>query len=337
MNSQLLPSTTNFTLFPPSRHCERLSVVIPCYNEEEGLGEAIKRVDAACVAAAVPAYEIILIDDGSRDRTWVIIEEARQANPHIVGVRLARNFGHQLALSAGLTVVSGDRIFVLDADLQDPPELLTDMMRLMDEGADVVYGQRLQREGETATKKLTAKLFYRFLAKLTDIEIPVDTGDFRLMSRRVVELLNSMPETNRFIRGMVSWVGFKQVGLPYRRRERFAGTTKYPFRKMMRLAVDAITGFSIKPLRVASYCGAAFGMVGFILMIYVALSWYDNQTIRGWTSLISIVLLLGSAQLIVLGVIGEYIGRLFIQGKGRPNFIISDLTRGSEEARLSSR
>ncbi|UZF94819.1 glycosyltransferase family 2 protein [Bosea sp. NBC_00550] len=337
MNSLLHSFSAAHTVLPPSPRSDYLSVVIPCFNEEEGLGEALKRVDAACIAAAVPAYEIILIDDGSQDRTWEIISAAGRENPHIVGVRLARNFGHQLALSAGLTIVTGDRIFVLDADLQDPPELLTDMMRLMDEGADVVYGQRQEREGETATKKLTAKLFYRFLAKLTDIDIPVDTGDFRLMSRRVVELLNSMPESNRFIRGMVSWVGFKQVGLPYRRRERFAGTTKYPLKKMLRLAVDAITGFSIKPLRVASYCGAAFGLAGFILMIYVALSWFDNSTIRGWTSLISIVLLLGSAQIIVLGVIGEYIGRLFIQGKGRPNFIISDVTGGGDSVRALPR
>ena len=266
-----------------------------------------------------------------------IISAAGRENPHIVGVRLARNFGHQLALSAGLTIVTGDRIFVLDADLQDPPELLTDMMRLMDEGADVVYGQRQEREGETATKKLTAKLFYRFLAKLTDIDIPVDTGDFRLMSRRVVELLNSMPESQPLHPRHGELGRLQAVRLPYRRRERFAGTTKYPLKKMLRLAVDAITGFSIKPLRVASYCGAAFGLAGFILMIYVALSWFDNSTIRGWTSSISIVLLLGSAQLIVLGVIGEYIGRLFIQGKGRPNFIISDVTGGGDSVRALPR
>lgn len=300
----------------------KLSVVIPCYNEQDSLGELLRRVRGACVAAAVESYEIVLVNDGSRDATWSLIAREAQTSHDVVGVELARNHGHQLALTAGLTVARGERVFVLDADLQDPPELLGAMMAVMDEGADVVYGVRSERRGETAFKRLTAAAFYRTLNRLTDVDIPLDTGDFRLMSRRIVDTLNAMPESNRFIRGMVSWVGHRQVAFPYRRDDRFAGETKYPLSKMIKLAIDAITGFSTTPLRMASYFGLIFGTAGILCLVYVLGSWIWSSTIRGWTSLITIVLLLGSAQLIVLGFIGEYLGRLYIESKRRPNFLI---------------
>jgi dolichol-phosphate mannosyltransferase len=300
-----------------------LSVVIPCYNEEASMPELVRRVRLACDAAPVDSFEVILIDDGSSDRTWAMIEQmASEADSHIVGIALSRNHGHQLALTAGLETARGEYIFVIDADLQDPPELLTPMLETMRAGADVVYGQRMSRSGESIFKKLSAKVFYRLLDAMTDVKIPLDTGDFRLMHRSVLDVLNTMPESQRFIRGMVSWVGFNQVAFPYQRDERFAGETKYPLSKMVKLAFDAITSFSIKPLVVASYCGAVFGAIGLMTMFYVLFSWSTNHTIRGWTSVISVVLILGSVQLIFLGLIGEYLGRSYIESKRRPIFII---------------
>ncbi|HLH13140.1 MAG TPA: glycosyltransferase family 2 protein [Methylovirgula sp.] len=306
-----------------------LSIVIPCYNEEAGIPELLRRVAAAVAQAGIVSYEIVLIDDGSTDRTWPLIETATKNSPHVIGVALTKNHGHQLALSAGLATARGARVLVLDADLQDPPELLGPMMAVMDQGADVVYGQRLARKGETALKRLTAHWFYRVLDRVTDVQIPVDTGDFRLMSRRVVDILNTMPESQRFVRGLVSWIGLKQVPFPYQRDERFAGETKYPFRKMLQLAIDAITGFSTQPLRVASYFGVLFGLVGLLCLFYVLFSWLFAKSVRGWTSLITVVLLLGSAQLLVLGMIGEYLGRLYIESKRRPIYLIREVVRGA--------
>jgi len=300
-----------------------LSVVIPCYNEEASIPELLRRVRLACEAAPISSYEIVLIDDGSRDRTWQMIEQmAEDPTSHVVGVALSRNHGHQLALTAGLETARGENIFIIDADLQDPPELLTPMLAKLGEGADVVYGQRASRSGESLFKKLTAKIFYRVLDAMTDVSIPLDTGDFRLMRRSVLDVLNSMPESQRFIRGMVSWVGFNQVAFPYQRDERFAGETKYPLSKMMKLAFDAITSFSIKPLVIASYCGAVFGTIGLFTLLYVLVSWSSNHAVRGWTSVISVVLILGSIQLVFLGLIGEYLGRSYIESKRRPIFII---------------
>ncbi len=301
-----------------------LSIVVPCYNEEESVGELLRRVRAVLATLPTLSCEIVLVDDGSQDRTWSLIEAATTSSSDVVGVALTRNHGHQLALTAGLAVTKGDRVLVLDADLQDPPELLAGMMAVMDRGADVVYGQRIARKGETVFKRLTSRWFYRLLNSLTDISIPLDAGDFRLMNRRVVDILNSMPESQRFVRGLVSWIGLNQVPLPYERDERFAGETKYPFKTMLRLAVDALTGFSIQPLRVASYFGLAFGLLGALCMLYVLFSWLYGNSIRGWTSLISIVLIIGSAQLIVLGTIGEYIGRLYIESKHRPLYLIRE-------------
>lgn len=303
----------------------RLSVIAPCFNEQESLAELERRVTPICREQAGDSYEIILVNDGSADGTWELIENLADADPHIVGIDLSRNFGHQLALTAGLSVCRGNRILVIDADLQDPPELLGQMMALMDEGYDVIYGQRDDRSGETWFKKASASAFYRLLSRLSSVAIPLDTGDFRLMSRRAVDTLNAMPEQHRFIRGMVSWIGYPQRPFKYRRAERFAGVTKYPLAKMLRFALDAITGFSIGPLRLASWFGAVFGLLSFFALAYVLLSWLTGSTVAGWTSLMVVVLILGSVQLLMIGIVGEYLGRLYVESKKRPLFIIKEV------------
>jgi dolichol-phosphate mannosyltransferase len=256
--------------------------------------------------------------------------ELAEVDKHIVAVNLSRNHGHQLALSAGLQMCRGDRVFIIDADLQDPPELLPKMMDRMDAGCDVVFGQRIKREGETAFKKASAFAFYRLLNRMVDIDIPRDTGDFRLMSRRAVNILNSMPEQHRFIRGMVSWIGMRQEALPYERAARFAGETKYPLSKMIRFAIDAVTGFSIRPLRMASYFGICFGLATLLLLAYVLVQYFLGHTIEGWTSLAVIILAVGSVQLFVAGVMGEYLGRLYMESKGRPLFVIQEVVCSNE-------
>jgi len=308
-----------------------LSVVVPCYNEQEVLAELYRRLSAVCRESKI-SYEIVLVNDGSKDRTWPMMAELTESDPTIVAVNLSRNHGHQLALTAGLSICRGERILIIDADLQDPPELLPEMMAKMDTGADVIYGQRRHREGEAVTKLITAAVFYRLIARLTDVPIPRDTGDFRLMSRRALDVLLAMPERHRFIRGMVSWIGFRQEPLVYDRATRFAGTTKYPFRKMLRFAFDAITAFSVKPLALASYVGMitgvfALSLLGYSLGSYLGL--FPGKLERGWTSLMSVIALLGSVQLMVLGIIGEYLGRMYEQVKGRPLFIIQDIVRAA--------
>ena len=312
-----------------------LSIVVPCYNEEGCLGELHTRLTRAA-AVAGDAYEIVLINDGSRDRTWAIMQELAASDPHLVAINLSRNHGHQLALTAGLDLCAGDRILIIDADLQDPPELLPDMMAQMDaERADVVYAVRRARAGETAFKRGTAKAFYRILSGLADIEIPVDTGDFRLMSRRALDALQSLPEQARFIRGMVAWVGFKQVPILYDRAERHAGETNYPLRKMLRLATDAVTGFSTAPLRFASHIGLGLVAASVLLFIYIGIGFFTGSAIQGWTSLMLVVVVLGAVQMFVLGMIGEYLGRLYIESKRRPLYIVSEIAgRASGRPRL---
>lgn len=302
-----------------------LSVVVPCYNEEDGIVEMYRRVLAICEKCVGESFELLLVNDGSSDATWRIMCELAKVDKHIVAINLSRNHGHQLALSAGLQLCRGERIFVIDADLQDPPELLTKMLEIVDDGYDVVYGQRLRRDGETAFKKISAFAFYRLLNWLVDIDIPRDTGDFRLMSRRAVDLLNKMPEHHRFIRGMVSWIGLRQIALPYERAARFAGETKYPLSKMIKFGIDAVTGFSIRPLRMASYIGFCFGILTLILIAYVFIQYFLGNTVEGWTSLAVIILALGSVQLFVAGVMGEYLGRLYMEAKGRPLFVIQEI------------
>jgi len=317
----------------------KLSVVSPCFNEEGSLGVLHQRLTAACELAVDGDYEIVLVDDGSTDATRALIHALCRRDPRVVGVLLSKNHGHQRALSAGLKLCRGERVLIIDADLQDPPELLPQMMALMDQDADVVYGQRSRRLGESGLKKVTAALFYRLLNVMTDVNIPVDAGDFRLMSRRVLDALNAMPEQHRFIRGMVSWIGFRQVPLVYERQERFAGETKYPFRKMVRFALDAISGFSTMPLRVATYLGFLCSLIGVVFLGYTAVQYFSGATIQGWTTLMAVILILGSGQLFVMGVIGEYLGRLYMESKGRPLFIIEEVVRHAEAktpaARLS--
>jgi glycosyltransferase involved in cell wall biosynthesis len=308
-----------------------VSIVTPCYNEEEVIGETYRRL-AEVVLPYLPWCEIIFVNDGSKDSTWKAIEAICEKDPCVVGVNLSRNHGHQLALTAGLSVAQGARIFILDADLQDPPELLTAMMKVMDDGCDVVYGVRRKRGGETWLKLQTASLFYRLLRQVADIEIPVDTGDFRLMSRRALDVFLSMPERQRFVRGMVSWIGLRQVPLPYDRQARFAGQSKYPFTKMLRFAFDAITGFSVQPLKIAIYLGAIAGGLALLSVLYVMWSWFNGEVVAGWTSLMVVVLLMGSAQLFVMGIIGEYLGQIFLESKRRPLFVIDQIYRGAPGA-----
>jgi dolichol-phosphate mannosyltransferase len=303
----------------------RLSVAVPCYHEAEGLNELHRRLSAACRASVGEDYEIILVNDGSRDGTWEVIKALSEADPHILGIDLSRNFGHQAALTAALNLCSGARIFIIDADLQDPPELLADMMALMDRGSDVVYGKRRTRAGETKRKKVTAALFYRLLDRMIDFDIPTDAGDFRLMSRRVLVALLAMNETHRFIRGMVSWIGFTQTPLDYDRQSRFAGETGYTFAKMINFALDAITAFSARPLRIGLYAGLILFGLSWVGIVYSLISWAFFSTQPGWTSLIIVVMFMGGAQIFMLAMIGEYVSRTFIQTKERPLYLCREV------------
>jgi polyisoprenyl-phosphate glycosyltransferase len=305
-----------------------LSIVVPCCNEEEGLREFHRQMTVAARALCGEKFELILIDDGSTDNTWKLINQLSAEDRNVVAVRLSRNHGHQLALTAGLSTVRGDLVLVIDADLQDPPELLGPMHDLMvREDADVVYGLRRSRAGESRFKRKSAEAFYRLLANLTRVHIPVDTGDFRLMSRRISDQVTRMPEHDRFIRGMVAWLGFKQVAYEYDRNSRFAGTTKYPLFKMIGFAADALVSFSMVPLRIATYMGALLTTVLTFVGIGVVISWLFSGTVPGWTSLTLLLVMISSVQLLVLGLIGEYVGRTYIQSKNRPLFMISHIHR----------
>jgi dolichol-phosphate mannosyltransferase len=298
-----------------------ISIVVPCFNEEEILPQALNRLHAAGQATG-RSYEILLVDDGSTDRTWEIIAAQAQDDARVRGVRFSRNFGHQMALTAGLERARGSDVLVIDADLQDPPELLGVMLAKRAEGFDVVYGQRRSRAGETWFKLVTAKLFYRLIGYLAEVSIPPDTGDFRLMSRRAVDAFLLLPETSRFIRGMVAWIGYAQVAVPYDRQARTAGKTKYSLGRMLRFSADAVTGFSIKPLRAASLASAGLLGAAFLITLWALITWLGHGTVRGWTSLIVTILLVGGVQTLILGIIGEYIGRLFLEVKRRPLYLI---------------
>jgi glycosyltransferase involved in cell wall biosynthesis len=304
------------------RQAPALSVVVPCYNEIAGLAEMHRRLSEVCVRQIGQSYEIVLVNDGSTDGTGAAIASLATSDPHTVGIELARNYGHQIALTAGLEFCHGDRILIIDADLQDPPELLAEFMAKMDEGFDVVYGQRGSRQGEGWFKLLSAKAFYRLLGRVVDIDIAPDTGDFRLMSRRALDHLNAMPERYRFIRGMVSWIGLKQTAVTYERQPRFAGTTHYPLKKMLLLAADALTSFSIVPLRFASALGFIFGLFGLAALGFTIFSWMTGHVLPGWTSLASLILIIGSVQLLMLGIFGEYLGRMYMEAKRRPLYIV---------------
>jgi dolichol-phosphate mannosyltransferase len=303
-----------------------LSIVVPCFNEEGCLATLHQRLTGAARASFGKDYEILLVNDGSSDRTWPLMREIAETDPNVVAVNLSRNHGHQLALTAGLDICRGELILVIDADLQDPPELLDDMVATMrSEGADVVYGVRKSRKGETAFKRATAHGFYRLLARATDVDIPLDAGDFRLMSRRALDVLLAMPEQARFIRGMVAWIGFRQVPILYDRDERFAGETKYPLRKMLKFAFDALTGFSSAPLKLASHAGLALSVGSLLIVLYIVYAWLAGRSIQGWTSLMLVVVVLGAVQMFVLALMGEYIGRLYNEAKGRPLYIVQEI------------
>ncbi|AUQ73379.1 glycosyltransferase family 2 protein [Phaeobacter piscinae] len=302
-----------------------LSVVVPCYNEEESIPLLVDRLVQAIEPWADRA-EIILVDDGSSDETWAAMEAAHKQHPVVRGIRLSANRGHQVALTAGLEAATGARIFMLDADLQDPPEILPDMMMMMDRGYDVVYGRRAERHGETLFKKATAYLFYRFLNTLSDVDIPKDTGDFRLVSRRSLDAVLKMPERARFIRGMFAWAGFHQIGLEYVREARVAGETKYPFKAMLRFATDALTGFSTKPLKMATRLAFVSLLVTVLMAIYVFGSLILFNTVAGWASVLLAISFFSAIQLLTLGILGEYVGRLYMESKQRPLYFLSQET-----------
>ena len=313
-----------------------LSIVVPCFNEEACLPALHERLSAAARNSVGDDYEIVLVNDGSRDQSWSLMRTLASSDQHLLAVNLSRNHGHQLALTAGLDLCRGDMIMIIDADLQDPPELLPEMVRVMrDQDADVVYGVRKSRAGETAFKRATAHGFYRLLSRATDVDIPLDAGDFRLMSRRALDALLAMPEQARFIRGMVAWIGFRQVPFAYDRQERFAGETKYPLSKMMRFALDALTGFSSAPLKLASHVGLALSVGSVLLILYIAYAWAAGRNVQGWTSLMLVVLVVGAVQMFVLALMGEYIGRLYNEAKRRPLYIVQEVAGdGRAEAKL---
>jgi len=313
-----------------------LSIVVPCFNEEACLGELHQRLSAAARSAVGSDYELVLVNDGSRDGSWAAMQQLAETDRNLVAINLSRNHGHQLALTAGLDLSRGDIVLIIDADLQDPPELLGPMLQAMrEQDADVVYGVRKSRAGETAFKRATAHGFYRLLSRATEVDIPLDAGDFRLMSRRALDALLAMPEQARFIRGMVAWIGFRQVPFAYDRHERFAGETKYPFSKMVRFAFDALTGFSSAPLKLASHFGLGLSVGSVLLVLYIAYAWLAGHSIQGWTSLMLVVVILGAIQMFVLALMGEYIGRLYNEAKGRPLYIVQDIAGGNgQEARL---
>jgi dolichol-phosphate mannosyltransferase len=308
----------------------KLSVVAPCYNEEATLPAFVQRMEAACQAAVGQDYELILVNDGSRDATWSIIEGLAEFRPGVVGVNLARNHGHQLAVSAGLRLTRGQWILIIDADLQDPPELLVEMMQLGDSGYDVVYGRRRTRASESRFKLATASLFYRLLGSVSDVEIPQDVGDFRLISRRIADRLNAMPEQDRFIRGMVAWLGGRQTELMYDRDARFAGETKYTLSKMIRLAVAGLTGFSTAPLNIAIFLALVGTLIGVAIFLYAVVGYFFGRAAPGWTSLALISVFFGVGQFGCLAIIGAYLGRVYIQVKGRPLYLIDEIVASGE-------
>ena len=306
-----------------------LSIVVPCFNEEACLGELHQRLSAAARNAVGSDYELVLVNDGSRDGSWPAMQRLAQGDKNLVAVNLSRNHGHQLALTAGLDLCRGETILIIDADLQDPPELLGPMLEAMRENAaDVVYGVRRSRAGETAFKRATAHGFYRLLSRATEVDIPLDTGDFRLMSRRALDALLAMPEQARFIRGMVAWIGFKQLPFAYDRQERFAGRTNYPLKKMLRFAFDGLTSFSSAPLKLASHAGLILSVGSLLLLFYIAYGFLTGAAVSGWTSLMLVVVLLGAVQMFVLALMGEYIGRLYNEAKGRPLYIVQEVAGG---------
>ena len=304
----------------------KISVIVPMYYEEEVAKECYTRLKNVLEKIENYNYEIIFINDGSKDKTLEILKEIAEENKNVKIISFSRNFGHQCAVTAGLRYVTGDAIVIIDADLQDPPELIPEMIKLWEEGNEVIYGKRKSRKGESRFKLLTASMFYKTLNALSDVEIPKDTGDFRLVDRKVVEVINSLPEHNKFLRGLFSWVGFKQKAYEYERKERYAGKTKYPLKKMLKLAQDGIFSFSIKPLKIVGAMGILSVLISIMLFVYAVLSYaFDwNNLVPGWTSLMVTMTFIGGMILISLWMIGEYIGRIYDETKRRPEYIIDE-------------
>ena len=301
-----------------------LSVVVPVYNEEVVVFESYKRLKEV-LESLHEAYELIFVNDGSRDATPDIVRSICEADSTVHFIDFARNFGHQTAITAGMDYASGEAVVVIDADLQDPPEVIPAMIAKWREGYDVVYGKRAERKGETLFKRFTSAAFYRVLQKLTDVDIPVDTGDFRLIDRKVCDALKLVKERNRYIRGIISWLGFRQTGVEFVRDKRFAGETKYPFKKMLRFAFDGITSFSVRPLKLSSYVGGIVSFVGFIYLLVVMYEkLFTNLTVTGWTSMMAVSLFFNGVVLMMLGIIGEYIGRIYDEAKGRPLYVVRE-------------
>jgi polyisoprenyl-phosphate glycosyltransferase len=306
-----------------------LSVIVPVFNEAAVLRPFYDRTTRALAAIPDTDYELVFVDDGSRDDSYAQLALAA-ADPRVRVIKFSRNFGHQVAITAGLDLAGGDCLAVIDADLQDPPEVIGEMVQRWREGYDVVYGVRADRDGEGKMKLLTASLFYRLLNRITRISIPVDVGDFRLMSRRAADHLRRLREQDRFVRGLVSWIGFRQTGVSYHRDRRFAGETKYPYRKMIKFALDGITSFSTMPLKIATWMGYAASALAFLYMASVFVQWMLGVTVEGWSTIMVALLFLGGTQLICLGIIGEYVGRIFSESKGRPLYII-DTVIGTDD------
>jgi dolichol-phosphate mannosyltransferase len=309
----------------------KLSIVIPIYNEEETIPELVVQLGELRsnlkkrFSIVEKEIEILLVNDGSKDNTFSIAQSYVESSEGYKLINLSRNYGHQLATTAGIDESVGDAVVVMDGDLQDPPEFILELYAKLQEGYDVVYAKRAKRPGESIFKIATAKLFYRILKKITNFDIPLDTGDFRIMSRRVVDVLCSMRESHRYIRGLISWIGFSQIGIEYQRNERFKGSTKFSLGKMLKFAVDGITSFSAIPLRLSSYLGFFTAFLGFIYAAHaIYLKLFTEETIPGWTSMVILVLLLGGTQLLSIGLIGEYLSRVHDESKKRPLYVIEN-------------
>jgi len=306
------------------------SVVVPCYNEQEVITETYNRLTKVMTDMG-ETYELIFVNDGSKDNTAHIIAGFCENDASAVLINFARNFGHMPAISAGMEYSRGQAVFVIDADLQDPPELFPEMAAKWKEGYHVAYGKRIKRKGESIFKRMTAKIFYRFLRSMTTVDLPSDTGEFRLIDRKVCDAVNKMPEKNRYIRGLVSWVGFNQIAVEYVREERFAGVTKYPLRKMIAFAMDAITSFSHKPLKLATMIGFLVSFLSFIyILIAVYQHFFTDLTVTGWASTIATILFTQGIVLMILGLMGEYIGRIYSEIQNRPNYIIQEIVKKSD-------
>jgi Glycosyltransferases involved in cell wall biogenesis len=309
----------------------KYSIVVPVYNEEEVIEETYRRLTEV-MESTKESYEIIFINDGSRDRTLELADLICKKDNRIRVINFSRNFGHQIAVTAGMEYSTGQAVVIIDADLQDPPEVILKMIEKWKQGYDVVYGKRLKRKGETWFKKITAKLFYRFLHSMTTVDMPVDTGDFRLIDRKVCDTMNSLTEKNRYVRGLVSWVGYKQIAVEYVREERFAGETKYPLKKMLKLAADAIISFSYKPLKIAGFVGCLLSFFSFIYLIIIIIQRiFTNTTVPGWASIVAVILFFNGVTLMIQSVNGEYIGRIYEETKNRPLYIVRDTIGFTDE------